>query len=291
MDSETRNTVSIGCGIAVVLLGLGLLLGSFEIVDDGYRGVVRRFGSIQDVPLNPGLNFKMPFLDTVTEWTVQVQSAEVDAVAGTADLQTVKTHISVNYVLVPNLTPQVARNLGPLYATTVFVPALQESLKAVVARYPAAELLSQRDKVSHEIEKTLQDKLDYVLKGALQVRAMNLQNFMFEESFNQAIELKQVAEQEAFRARNEVEKEKAEADKKIEQARGRAESNKLEAQAESDAIRMRARARAEAIQIEAAVLKDNPAILKLRTIEKWDGTMPRVVGKDTDLLLSIGEGK
>lgn len=291
MDPDMKFALKVGGCAVVVLLGLFLVLGSFEIVTDGFRGVRTRFGQIQDVPFEPGLNWKMPFVESVEEWSTQVTKVEVDAVAGTKDLQTVKTHISVGYTLTPALIPQVKRHLGWGYELSVFTPALQEALKAVVARYEAAELLAKRDEVSHAIEETLQAKLDYVLKGAIQVRAMNLQNFDFEASFNQAIELKQVAEQEAYRARNEVEKEKAEADKKIEQARGRAESNKLEAQAEADAIRMRAKARAEAIEIEARVLKDNPAILKLRTIEKWDGAMPRVVGKDTDLLLSIGEGK
>ena len=290
MASERDTVIGLGMGLAL-LVGGALLLSSFEIVGDGNRGVVHRLGSIQETPMSPGLNFKVPFIDTVAEWSVQVQNVEVDAIAGTADLQTVKTHISVNYLLTPELTPQVSRHLGNGYAATVFTPALQESLKAVVAHYQAADLLSKRDAVSHEIEKTLQAKLDYVINGAIQVRAMNLQNFQFEQSFNQAIELKQVAEQEAFRARNEVQKEKAEADKKIEQARGRAESNKLEAIAEAEAITVKAKARAEAIQIEAAVLKDNPAILKLRMIEKWDGAYPKVLGKETDLLMNIGDGK
>lgn len=272
--------VGFACAAIALLIGFIGILSCFEIVSPGHRGVVTRLGTVQEKPLDEGLNFKAPW-DSVEEWSVQVRKMEVDADAGSKDLQTVHTKISINYHLNPAATPEIRRNLGSYYETSIIAPAIHESVKAVVAHHPAAELLAERASVRNDMQKALQDKLNNIQPDAFTISALNIENFRFEDSFNAAIAAKQVAEQEAYRARNEVEKEKAEADKKIEQARGRAESRRLEAQASADATRVEAEARAQAINVEAAALRDNPAILQLRAIERWDGTMPRVVGKDS----------
>jgi len=263
-----------GLGLAALVLG-----GVFctEIVSVGHRGVVTRVGTVQEVPMNEGLNIKWPW-DMVQEWKVQVQKISASANAGSSDLQTVHTEISVNYRLVPETTPQICRHLGDSYADNVITPALQESVKAVIARYQAAELLEKRAIVRDEMEQILQKKLNLILDNAITISALNIENFSFEDSFNHAIEAKQVAEQEAQRAHNEVAKERAEADKQIEAARGQAESRRLMATATADATRVEAEARAHAIELESNALRSNPDILKLRMVERWNGVMPQVVG-------------
>jgi prohibitin 2 len=280
--SRYDDSPSIGIFVIPVLIPAAFfaILSSFEIVSPGHRGVVTRLGTVHQEPMPEGLNIKAPW-DSVEEWSVQVQKLEVDADAGSKDLQTVHTKISLNYHLDAASTPEIRRNLGRGYEMSIIAPAIQESVKAVIAHHAAADLLASRAKVRDDMQATLQTKLDAILPNAFYISALNIENFRFEDSFNAAIAAKQVAEQEAYRARNEVEREKAEADKKIEQARGRAESRRLEAQASADATRIEAEARAEAIQVEAAALRDNPAILRLRAVERWDGVMPRVVGNDS----------
>lgn len=271
--------------------GLLLMFNCFEIVSPGHRGVVTRMGTVNPVPMEEGFHFKWP-IDGVEEWCTQIQKINVVANAGSADLQTVNTQFSVNYRLSSNLTPAIRRELGRDYEANIIIPAVHESVKAVVARFQAAQLLEKRAEVREEIETVLQEKLNHIMDNAVVVSALNVENFSFEEAFNRAIEQKQVAEQEAQRARNEVEREKAEADKQIEQARGRAESRRLEAQASADAIRIEAEARAQAIELESTALRQNPDILKLRTIERWDGVMPRVMGADSsNFLLPLDMGQ
>lgn len=269
--------------ISAGTVGAGVLLfggSTFEIVTPGYRGVVTRFGRVLPQPMEEGLNFKMPF-DSVQEWNVQVQKIETSTNAGSSDLQTVHTDVSVNYRLNPESTPQIRLKIGNDYENVIIKPALQECIKAVIAKYQAAALLEQRAQVRDAMEQALQAKLNLLLADAFVISGLNIENFAFEESFNKAIEAKQVAEQEAQRVRNEVEREKAEADKEIEKARGKAESLKKQAEAEAASITMQAEARAKAIEIESAALKNNPQILKLRTIERWNGVMPRVLGENT----------
>jgi len=119
------------------------------------------------------------------------------------------------------------------------------------------------------------------------VTKFNIVNFEFSNSFNDAIEAKQTAEQRALQATNELRQIEVEAQQEIETARGRAESLKLEAQAEADAILMKAEAEAKAQEMLAKVV--NRDVINLRAIEKWDGIMPRVTG-DVVPFISVDDG-
>ena len=51
---------------------------------------------------------------------------------------------------------------------------------------------------------------------------------------------------------------------------------KLAAEAQAFTIEAESIARAEAITREAEALSGRPEVLRLRTIERWDGVMPRI---------------
>lgn len=79
----------------------------------------------------------------------------------------------------------------------------------------------------------------------------------------EAINAKIGATQKAAQRENEVAQSKAEADKLVAEARGRADSRLLEAKAE-----------AEAIKIKGDALSQNPKLVELSAIEKWNGVLP-----------------
>lgn len=82
-------------------------------------------------------------------------------------------------------------------------------------------------------------------------------------SINSKIE----ATQKALLRENEIQQSRAEAQKQIESAKGEAES-----------VRLKAIAAADAIQIKAKALRENPEVLQLEAINKWDGVMPKMIG-------------
>lgn len=94
------------------------------------------------------------------------------------------------------------------------------------------------------------------------------------ESINAKIKATQMAEQR----RNEVEQSKAEADKTIEAARGQAESNLTIARAEAESIRLKGQA-----------LRENPDILQMTAIEKWNGILPRFNGGGAVPFINVDE--
>ena len=87
---------------------------------------------------------------------------------------------------------------------------------------------------------------------------VQITNFDFSRGFNEAIEDKQVAEQKALTAKNNLERIKVEADQKIAQARGEAEAIRIQA----DAIRA----------------QGGKEYVNLKGIEKWDGRLPTYTG-------------
>ncbi|MHC5021575.1 MAG: prohibitin family protein [Planctomycetota bacterium] len=277
-----------GRWIAVVVVAgffvLFLAMGGFATVAAGHMGVKTRFGDVITGVLEPGLHFKMPFADTITEIEVREQKLEVDTGASSKDLQAVQAKIAVNFHPVPESVDTLYSKIGLDYKSRILDPAVEESVKAVTAQYTAEQLISKRTEVRTKMMDQLAER---VQDNYIKITKFNIVNFEFSRSFNAAIEAKQTAEQEALRATNELRRIKVEADQKIEEARGRAESRKLEAQAEADAITFKAKADAERIKLQAEAESKaqellaktiNQDVIRLRAIEKWDGILPRVTG-------------
>lgn len=276
----------------IVLSMVGILLfgalcaagGSFVVINPGERGVVVRWGSVSNNVMTEGLNWKTPFVDDVDVMNVQIQKFEAPLMdASSKDMQAIMTGVTVNYRLNPAGVVEVRRELGvddaEKHQLMVIQPQLKESIKAVTARYKADELLSNRAQVRAEMHKQLQEKLDNVLPNSFLIVEFAITDFNFSETFNKAIESKVEAEQSALKAENQVVEAEAEAQKRIAQARGEAEAVKLQAQAEADAIRIRAQA-----------FKDNPEVLKLDFVRKWDGKLPVVIGgKPSGFMLGIDQ--
>lgn len=125
--------------------------------------------------------------------------------------------------------------------------------------------------------KELRGKLDPV--GIRVVKLSWVTDLIYPEQVKESINAKIEATQRALLRENEVAQSKAEAQKRIEEARGIAESTRLRAQAEADAIAIKARA-----------LRDNPDVIQLNAIEKWDGKLPQMMMADAPMpLINVGK--
>lgn len=239
---------------AVVVVALLLLLAysSFETIGPGRKGVVfSRFGGIQDRVLDEGLQFKIPFVEYIIQLDVRIQKAQTDAQASSKDLQMVSSTIAVNYHIDPASVNKIYQEIGTQYKSRVIDPSVQEALKAATALFTAEELITRREEVKQVIKARLFERLApfYII-----VDELNIVDFSFSRSFNDAIEAKQTAMQQALKAERDLERIEIEAKQKIARARAEAESQR--------------------IQRETIT----PALLQLRAIEKWDGHFPQVIG-------------
>ena len=244
---------------AVLLVLLVCAFGSFFTVSAGNVAVKLRFGKIIGA-YGEGLHLKMPFIDTVEKFSVRIKKDSFDTEAFSKDLQTVGLTLAINHRILPDTIESIYRNLGPEYTTTVLKPMVEEWTKAVIAKYSADSLISNRVEVARELDQILKEKMK---EKEVIVSDIAITNFEFSPQFLKAVEEKQIAEQEAKRATNLVEKVKKEAEQKILQAEAEAKSLRLQREVVSDnLIKLR--------QVEA----------QLKAIEKWDGRMPTYMAGD-----------
>ncbi|MCL2495752.1 MAG: prohibitin family protein [Oscillospiraceae bacterium] len=249
--------------ILIAVFALVLVLSCFTFVPVGSTGVVKNLGAPSGKTFNNGLKFKVPFVQSVDIVDNKIQKFKVDADAVTSDLQEVFSTIAVNYRVNPADSVSIVRNIGALmYQDKILYPAVQESVKSVTAKYTAEGLITERAKVSAEIAKALEAKVN---PHGISVQEFNIENFKFSEVFTRAIEEKQVAQQNLIKVRTQEEERVV-----------KAEAQAKAAEAEAQAIRVRAEAQAEANRQLAASI--TATLVEYEKIQKWDGILPKVSG-------------
>ncbi|WP_213504752.1 prohibitin family protein [Paenibacillus faecis] len=261
-----RNFKLGGITTAAVAALIVLVVGanSFAQVEYGHVGLYKTFGKLDSNILSPGIHLKIPFFQTVIQVNTQVTKAETDTSASSKDLQPVSTHVAVNYSVNKESAYNLMNNVGRNVDSVIINPAVQEIVKEVTARYQAEDLIAKRDIVAGEISEHLTNRL---AKYDLIVNEINIVNFKFSDAFNQSIEAKQVAQQQALKASNDLKRIEIEAKQKIAQAQAEAEALKLKKQEVTP----------ELVQLKQIEVQE-------KALEKWDGRLPSVTGGATPFI-------
>ena len=254
--NQRIKNIKPGKVVSRIIIGvfvLTFILSAFGTIGAGERGVLLQFGAVQDKVFDEGLYFKIPFIQKVVKMDVKIQKDEIPASASSKDLQVVTSRIALNYHLDPNAVNKVWQDVGKNYNTRIIAPSIQEGVKAVTARFTAEELITKREEVKEQIKSNLASRL---FEHDIIVDEFNIIDFEFSPAFNEAIESKVRAEQLKLKADRDLERIKIEKEQMIAAAQGKA----------------------EAIRIEAQALIQNPKVVELRWIEKWDGKVPTYWG-------------
>ncbi len=263
MTKSIKKIVTIALIAVFVIL---IAANCFTVVSAGHTGVVVTLGKVNEGVLQEGLHFKAPFVQSVVKIDNRIVKLEVDTEAFSKDLQTVATTLAINYRVDTSKSYSIYKNIGANYEEVLVAPAVNEVLKAIVAQYTAEESVTNRSLISDGLVKGLNDKLNSI---GLYVTDVNIINFDFSEAFINAIEEKQVAQQQLLKA--ETEKQTA-----ITNAEAQAETTRIKAEAE-----------AEANNKLRASLDNN--VIRSKFYEKWDGKLPQAMGSDS-VITSIDGG-
>lgn len=242
----------------IVLLAVLVVANSFTIVDAGHTGVVVTLGKVNEGVLQEGLHLKAPFVQKVVKIDNRIVKLEVDTEAFSKDLQTVATTLAINYRVDTSKSYSIYKNIGANYEQVLVAPAVNEVLKAITAQYTAEESVTNRSLISDGLITGLNEKLNTI---GLYITDVNIINFDFSEAFINAIEEKQVAQQQLLKA--ETEKQTA----------------ITNAEAEAEAIRIKAEAEADANNTIKASLNDD--VIRAKFYETWDGKLPQAMGTDS----------
>ncbi|MDR2365988.1 MAG: prohibitin family protein [Zoogloeaceae bacterium] len=260
--------VAIAAIAAVVLIA-----ASYYTIEQGYRGIALRFGEVYKVA-EPGLNFKIPFIDNIWELEVRTQKDARKIEAYSKDSQPVDMAISINFHLNAGGVGKIYSDYGINYRDRLIEPKLMALPKDTIGKYAAIELVQNRDMVSKQI---LDDLIAYFTPLGIIVESLNIENIDFSQAYEASVEQRMQAEVEVQKVKQNLERERLNAEMVRVQAQGEADAKVAQAKAESEAIMLRGAAEAKAIEQKAKALALNPSLVKLYEAEKWDGKLPETM--------------
>ncbi|GAM87911.1 hypothetical protein ANO11243_059390 [Dothideomycetidae sp. 11243] len=227
-----------------ISVGLSLVNASIYDVKGGTRAVIfDRLSGVKETVVNEGTHLLVPWLQRAIVYDVRTRPRNISTTTGSKDLQMVSLTLRVLHRPEVKALPKIYQNLGQDYDERVLPSIGNEVLKAIVAQFDAAELITQREAVSNRIRT---DLLRRASEFNIALEDVSITHMTFGKEFTRAVEDKQIAQQEAERARFIVEKAEQERQANVIRAEGEAEA---------------------ADTISKAVAKSGDGLIQIRRIE------------------------
>jgi len=270
---EAMRMIKLLSVLIVAIIAVSTVFGAIAVIGAGHRGVLLTWGKVEDKILPEGISIITPFMNQVVQMSAQTLKYQASASSASKDLQDVSTEVTLNYKIEPERVNWIYQNLGSDYENRIIQPAIQESVKASTAQFTAEELITKRPTVKANIESALRDRM---LNYSLIMETVSITDFKFSPSFSQAIESKVTAQQLALKAENDLQRIRVEAEQAVAIAQGQANATIIKATSE-----------AAAIKITGEALKNNPALVNLEYIKRWQGILPTtlIIGGETPSLI------
>ena len=159
MEKNIKKFVLIA---VVAIVAILIVANCFTMVNAGHTGVVVTLGKVNEGVLQEGLHIKAPFVQKIVKIDNRIVKLEVDTEAFSKDLQTVSTTIAINYRVDTSKSYSIYKNIGADYENVLVVPAVNEVLKAITAKYTAEESVTNRTLISDGLIKGLNEKLNSI---------------------------------------------------------------------------------------------------------------------------------
>lgn len=266
------NLTKILVGVAA-LVGLLIVSGSFYTVDQGERGVVLRTGAVTSIA-QPGLGFKLPFIDRVEKVSVQTQTYTWEKVNSySADQQPADLKVSVTFQVDPARVGDLYARYGSIRnaVARIIFPIVNRDVKVVFGRYTAVRAIQDRGRLNAEAREAVREAIE---GEPITLQSLQIENIDFSPEYIRSVEQRMQAEVEVQRLRQNAEREKVQAEITVTKANAAAAATLAAAEAEAKATRLRGEAEAAAIDARGKALHDNPSLISLVQAEKWNGVLP-----------------
>lgn len=264
---QGESEFAVGCGAVVVILLLVLGIFSIHPVDAGYVGVVTSGGKVQADTLKPGFNFLPPFLYGVTNVDTRVhgipfgQDPAARFGAASIEYQDVFLTGTLNIHIDQDKAVDLYQKVGLDYDAKLVVPFFTTAIKEVVPQYKIGDILANREHIRQQTVEKLAAKL---APYGIIVDDVAIANIDFSDQYKQAIEAKQVAEQQVQTEAQILAQRKIQANQITVTAQGNA-----------DAVIIAAKAQAEANRQLAASLSD--PLIQYTLIQKLAPTIQTMI--------------
>lgn len=259
MSSRTIAQL-IGAALLIFVAVIMASSGTY-VVHPGYRGVEVTMGKVSPVFKPEGFGLKSPMVTAIYPISIRQQTAEEKAECYSSDLQQIQIALRVLFRIPESSVVKLFQDYSGEAFESLVAPRVQEALKEVAALQSAEQIVKNREQIKTRALEFARKKV-----GALLViEDIVIENITLTKELEGAIEAKMVQEQEAAKSKYMQQRAQIDADTSVIQAKGEAES----------------------IRIRGQALKDNPAFVDLKIVDKWDGLTPLVIGGADNLLFQL----
>lgn len=282
MSSAMRGPLG---GFIIPAIALYAAQQSMYDVQGGSRAVIfDRLSGVKKDVVGEGTHFLIPWLQKAVLYDVRTRPRNITTTTGSKDLQMVSLTLRVLHRPEVTRLPRIYQSLGLDYDERVLPSIGNEVLKAIVAQFDAAELITQREIVSGKIREELRKRAN---EFNIELEDVSITHMTFGKEFTKAVEQKQIAQQDAERARFTVEKAEQERQASVIRAEGEAEAaetiSKALQKAGDGLLMIR---RIEASKEIAATLANSANVSYLPSGKQGSGGQGE--GSSTNLLLNLG---
>lgn len=252
--------------IIILLLVFICFFNPISIVGVGERGVKVTLGQVDQKSYEEGVHLVMPFISHIKNMNVKTQKEFLETSVYTKDIQQAKISYVLNFNLQPTSAYKMYQEVGSNYVDTILMPVVEGTIKDVIGKWNAQDLVANREKAANEILMKLQNHLSskYINVTDFQMTAIS-----YSSVFEKAIENKVTAEQEALQAKNKTVQIQEEAKQKV-----------ISAEAEAKSMKIRANA-----------LTQNKALVEYEAVQKWDGKMPEYMLGNSMPFINLSNNK
>ena len=288
-----KNIGKVFIVVAAVVAVFVLALCCITTVPTGYTGIVTTFGRVEQYTFDAGFHIKSPF-QKVVKMDNRTQKAVESLQAFSSDIQQVDISIAVNYSIDQSTAEKLYKTVGEEYYSKILYPRLLENTKAVFSKYTAEKLVAYRETLSGEItDLVIEDVADY----GITVSSISVQDIDFTDAFTNAVEAKQVAQQNKLTAQTQQDQltmeAQQEAQRQVIRAQADAEQATIAAKADLEVTKIQADAAEYAGQKEAAKNKAiseslTSELVRYYYIQQWDGKLPEtMLGESANVLIGL----
>lgn len=272
--------------LALIIVGASCI----STVPTGHTGILSTFGRVEEKSLPNGMNFHAPWQD-ITTMTNKEQKSTNNGVCFSKDSQEVTYIYTTKHSLLPSATPNIYKTVGLDYYDILLKKQIENTIAIEFGLVEAENMTALFSQLQASVNKSVKAYAE----GYGIIIDVVIDDFDFTDAYTNAIEAKQVAEQEALRdktqqqmeterARQQAERTKIQAENDAEirriNAEAEAEANKVKAQAdfevaqlEADAIAYKGQKEAEATKALADAITDE--VVAYEYAQNWSGELPQ----------------
>lgn len=271
LNQQERNMMDkkfFGMPVLVLCLLVCFLVmcNPFVMVGPGERGIKIRLGEVEPQCYGEGLHLIFPFIQKFRTMDVRTQKNTLATAVYTKDIQQARITYVINYNVQPDKVNKLFQEVGTDYVSTILTPVVEGTIKDIIGKWNAQDLIANRERATGDILMKLQNQLkdNYINVTDFQMTEIN-----YSDVFERAIESKVTAEQEALKAKNKTVQVQEEAKQKV----------------------IAAEAEARSMAIRAQALSQNKSLVQYEAVQKWDGKMPQYMMGNSVPFINVSPSK